>query len=197
MRKLCRVSWAVAFVLLLAGSGVAGAAEKENGKQKRPGDELALERLRNAAGGQAEIRISRATGVPRFISVDPDASGDLMAAGGAEARTKSSVFLSEYAGVFGLRDARELVLGRDDVDELGARHMSYYQFHRGVPVFAGVLRTHFNASGRADHGQRRRDPGSGCRRGSVAGRDGSLRDGDPRGERRQRATARSSRAPGS
>ena len=70
-----------------------------------------------------------------------------MAAGGAEARGKSSAFLNEYAGVFGLRDARELVFGRDESDADGGRHIRYYQFYRGVPVFAAGLRTHFDATG--------------------------------------------------
>ena len=40
---------------------------------------------------------------------DSGAGADLMASGGAEARTKVSAFLGDYAGLFGLRDARELV----------------------------------------------------------------------------------------
>jgi Zn-dependent metalloprotease len=147
MRKASVVSWVCAFVLLLVGSSVAGAAEKENGKPKRPDVERGLERLQSSVGGQTQIRVSRATGTVRFLSVDPDVGGDLMAAGGREARTKASVFLNEYAGVFGLRDARELVLGRDEVDDLGSRHMTYHQVYRGVPVFAGMLRTHFSADG--------------------------------------------------
>ncbi len=75
------------------------------------------------------------------------AGADLMAAGGAEARAKSSAFVNEYAGLFGLRDTRELVLGRDESDATGGRHIRYYQFYRGVPVFAAGLRTHFDATG--------------------------------------------------
>ena len=150
MRKPSVVSWLSTFVLLLVGAGVAGAAEKENGKRKGPLDERAVERLQNATGGRAKISYSRATGAARFISVDAEggAGADLMAAGGAEARAKSSAFVNEYAGLFGLRDARELVFGREDSDALGGRHIRYSQYHRGVPVFAAGLRTHFDASGR-------------------------------------------------
>ncbi len=45
----------------------------------------------NATGGRAQISYSRATGVARFVSVGADdaaAGADLMASGGAEARTK-------------------------------------------------------------------------------------------------------------
>ncbi len=147
MRKPSLGVFGMAFVLLFCGLGTAGAAEKEDGKRKGPMDEMGLERLRANAGPNAQVSYSRATGTVRFISVDPETGGDLMVAGGSEPRAKASVFLNEYAGVFGLRDARELVLGRDEVDELGSRHLSYYQVHRGVPVFAATLRTHFDASG--------------------------------------------------
>ena len=151
MRKLHRIRWSILLVLLLAGSGIAVAAEKENGKQKGNADPRAIERLLGATGGRAQISYSRATGVARFVTVAPDEGGagaDLMAAGGAEARGKSSAFLNEYAGVFGLRDARELVFGREDADSYGGRHIRYSQYYRGVPVFAAGLRTHFDASGR-------------------------------------------------
>ena len=114
----------------------------------------------------------------RFVTVAPDEGGagaDLMAAGGAEARGKSSAFLNEYAGVFGLRDARELVFGREESDANGGRHIRYYQYYRGVPVFAAGLRTHFDASRAADGRQRHGDPGSRCRR-----------HADVRGDRRLR-----------
>ena len=98
MRKPSVVSWLSTFVLLLVGAGVAGAAEKENGKRKGPLDERALERLQNATGGRAKISYSRATGAARFISVDAEggAGADLMAAGGAEARSKSSARLRSH-----------------------------------------------------------------------------------------------------
>ena len=150
MRTLHRMRWSIALVLLLAGSGFARAGDKENGKTKSPAHTQAVERLMNATGGRAKITDSRATGAARFVTVPAEegsAGADLMAAEAGEARTKSARFLSEYAGLFGIRDARELVLGRDQGDDAGGRHLSYYQTYRGVPVFAGVLRTHFDATG--------------------------------------------------
>ena len=147
MRKLHLIS----LVLLLAG-GVAAAAEKGNGERKGPAaDERAIARLMGATGGRARISYSPATGAARFVSIQPQEGGsaaDLMAAGGGEARAKASQFISEYAGIFGVRDARELVFGREDTDVYGGRHIRYSQYHRGVPVFAAGLRTHFDASGR-------------------------------------------------
>jgi len=78
MRHLAR--FASIFVLLLAGPALATAAEKENGKLKSPVDERGLERLQRETG--ARVRFSRATGAARFVSIDPGAGRDLMAAGG-------------------------------------------------------------------------------------------------------------------
>ena len=61
MRKLSHFSWAMAAVLLLAGSGIAGAAERENGKGKVL-DKEGIERLKHSAGGKA--RASPPTAAP-------------------------------------------------------------------------------------------------------------------------------------
>jgi Zn-dependent metalloprotease len=143
MRRLVR-SVSI-FVLLLAGPALATASEKEDGKRKAPIDERGIERLQMETG--ARVSFSRATGAVRFVSV-PDGGGDLMAAGGAEVKTKSKKFLDDYAGIFGLRDSRELVLGREESDAFGGRHLKYYQFHEGVPVFAAQVKAHFDGNGR-------------------------------------------------
>ena len=143
MRHLVRC--ASIFVLLLVGPALATASEKENGKHKAPIDERGVERLQLETG--ARVSFSPATGAVRFVSV-PDGGGDLMAAGGTELKTKSKKFLDDYSGIFGLRDSRELVLGREESDALGGRHLKYYQFHKGVPVFAAQVKAHFDASGR-------------------------------------------------
>src|SRR5262245_37401567 len=140
----------LAFVLLLVGPGVAGAAEKQDGKRTSPTDLNSLDRLRERAGGRTRISVSRATGSVRFLSIEPAEGGegaDLMASSGAEAGAKSSAFLVEYAGIFGVRNARDLQLLGEVADDFGGRHLSYGQFYRGVPVFAAGLRTHFDASG--------------------------------------------------
>ena len=144
MRTVGSLLTRIACVLLLAGPGVAGAAEKEDGKHKGL-DPAGVERLR--AGGMVRVTVSEATGAVRFAGIEAGAVGDLMSSG-AEAQEKSRQFLREYSGAFGLGDVdAELQIGRDRTDELGGRHLSFYQTYRGVPVFAGVLTTHFNRAG--------------------------------------------------
>ncbi len=140
-----------AFILLFVGPIAAGAAEKEKEKHRDSIDPAGIERLQGQTGGRAQVSVSKATGAARFVTIAPDAAGaagDLMASSKAAPREKSAAFLNEYAGIFGLQDVeRELALGREQGDEIGGRHLSYYQVYRGVPVFAGVLKAHFNDGG--------------------------------------------------
>ncbi len=134
-------------VLLLAGLAPAGAAEKGNGKGKGL-DPAGVERLQERTGGKARVSISRATGAVRFVAIEPGERGDLMSSVSAPAREKASAFLHEYAGMFGLRGAEaELQVSGERADGLGGRLVSYAQTYRGVPVFAGMLRAHFNGDG--------------------------------------------------
>ena len=100
MRKL-RFSSATAFVLLLAGFGIAGAAEKENGKRKAL-DPDGVARLEDRMGGQARVSVS-ATGAASFVGLKIGVHGDLMAESQESARLKARAFLSEYSRTFGLR----------------------------------------------------------------------------------------------
>ncbi len=190
MRKLSLLSSALAFVLLLAGSGSARAAEKANGKGHGSIDEKGLERLRERTGGRAQVSFSRATGAVRFVSIEPGEGGesaDLMASSGrAEARAKSSAFLNEYAGVFGLRDARGAD-ARPRPEGRGRRPPP--ELLPGLPRRAGVRRSAPDAlrrGRRPDRGQRDRDPRHRSRREPVAARHRRFGGGDQRRPRRQR-----------
>ena len=77
MRKPGVIRWFTASVLLLAGFGVAGAAEKEDGKRKAI-DPDGIARLQDRVGGQANISISDATGAASFVGLKLGFHGDLM-----------------------------------------------------------------------------------------------------------------------
>ncbi len=147
MRRVGIFLSGLAFLLLLAGPGTALAAEKENGKHKGL-DPAGVDRLERNTGGKARVSISAATGAVRFVGIEPGERGDLMGSVSAPAREKASAFIREYAGMFGLRHAdAELRVSEERSDDLGGRHVSYAQTFRGVPVFAGMLRVHFNRDG--------------------------------------------------
>jgi Zn-dependent metalloprotease len=75
--------------------------------------------------------------------------GDLMAESQGNARQKARAFVSEYSRMLGVRDAdAELTLVGERTDKLGQHHLTFEQSYRGVPVFAGLLRAHFEGDGR-------------------------------------------------
>ena len=133
--------------LLLVVPALAAAAEKGNGSGKAL-DPAGIERLKGSAAGRVRVSTSEATGAVRFAAIEPGVRGDLLPSSAGKSAEKSRQFLREYSSVFGLRDPdAELQLGREQADELGSRHLSFYQMYRGVPVFAGVLRAHLDSTG--------------------------------------------------
>ncbi len=69
-----------------------------------------------------------------------------MAESSAGAREKARAFVDEYSGMLGLDG--EVTLVGERVDKLGQRHLTFEQSYRGVPVFAGMVRAHFEGDGR-------------------------------------------------
>jgi Zn-dependent metalloprotease len=136
------------FVLLFAASAVAVAGEKEDGKRKAL-DPDGISRLEMRTSGQARVSVSDATGAASFVGFKAGFHGDLMAGNQESARMKARAFLHEYGRMLGLRDVdSEVTLTSERADKLGARHLTFEQSYRGVPVFAGVLRAHFSGDGR-------------------------------------------------
>jgi Zn-dependent metalloprotease len=148
MRRVGFVLSRLAFVLLLVGPAYAGAAEKENGKRKAL-DPDGVERLKDRTGGQVRVSISEATGAARFVGLAAGFQGDLLAESTAGPRQKARAFMHEYARMLGLSDVdAEVTLVGERLDKLGVRHLTFEQSYRGVPVFAGLLRAHFESDGR-------------------------------------------------
>lgn len=157
MRKLA-LKLMVLFVVLQLIS-IATAGEKKNLKQKAV-DPAGITRLKNNSEGKVKVTISKATGGARFVSFDgnaPMAAGDASidslknasAADRSAALAKRSVtFLRDYGSVFGLKDSlTDLKLDIEKDDNFGGKHFSFSQYYFGVPVFAGVIKTHFDSAG--------------------------------------------------
>ena len=148
MRRVGLLLPRIASVLLLISPGIAAAGEKEGGKGKAL-DPLGIERLEQRTSGQARVSVSQATGAASFVGFKAGVQGDLMAGNQAGARVKARAFLSEYSRMLGLRDVdAEVTLIGERADKLGARHLTFEQSYRGVPVFAGLVRAHFSGDGR-------------------------------------------------
>src|SRR4029453_122970 len=125
---------------LLAAGGTEAAINQSPSK-------AAADRLRERAGAEARMTINPATGVARFVSAPPSGDADLSAGGGAPEQ-KAAAFFRDHGSAFGIRDAAtELVLRKTAQDSVGMTHLDYAQVYAGVPVFAGVLKAHFDRGG--------------------------------------------------
>lgn len=95
-----------------------------------------------ATTNNAKIAINETTGTPSFITFSNDEGIKIK---GTTAREKVYNFLEENANMYGLKSvSKELVLKETVTDNYGLKHTSLEQFYKGVPVFDGTLRFHFN-----------------------------------------------------
>jgi Zn-dependent metalloprotease len=127
-------------------SGPAAAPGGVPASQPKAIDPEGIARLQATTGGKVQISINKATGAVRFVRLP--AGSLLMKSGATVSREEqAAAFFNEYGSIFGLRDARaELRALGARQDAAGGSHLSYEQVYQGVPVFAGVLRAHFNAA---------------------------------------------------
>ena len=96
------------------------------------------------------VSIAPQTGMARFVRLTAGQAERLARQAGGRGATErhAAVFFSEHGALFGVQNAgAELALAKTQTDYLGMTHMSYNQVYQGVPVFAGVLRLHFDAQG--------------------------------------------------
>ena len=158
--------------------------------------EAALRRLQDAAGGGAVIATHRATGAARFIRLLPGARGlgRGPAATAGEKQDQSVAFFREYGAAVGIDDPRSLRFVSTVTDQLGETHLTWKQFYGSIPVFAGTIKTHFDASASAQGGDRDGDPRNRGRSDADLERRargaGGARLGGRRARRRRRAADR-------
>ncbi len=137
-RTAFRVSIVLACLLLAAVSAPAwGAGPTED----------ALQRLEDATGGRAKVSMSQTTGVAKFVRLPADARNKALV-GGRSFEARAEAFFGEYGAMFGIEDPKRdlMFVGKKPGNVM--THVSYQQVYQGVPVFAGVLRAHFNRAGR-------------------------------------------------
>jgi Zn-dependent metalloprotease len=136
----------LALVCLTAGlavPGTAGAAQSRSGT-----DNKAVAGLRAALGTDAKISVHPATGVARFVSLPAGKAGSLSPATSGAPQQKATAFFVAQGAAFGIRDAaRELALRGNKTDQTGMTHLDYEQVYAGVPVYAALLKAHFDRAG--------------------------------------------------
>jgi Zn-dependent metalloprotease len=98
------------------------------------------------------VSVSDATGAARFVKLAPGKKLGLMKqaerAESADAKKSRALeFFENYGSVFGVTNvASELKEVRIAKDQQGGTHITHQQLYRGLPVFAGELRSHFDAA---------------------------------------------------
>lgn len=145
---MVRRSWLVPAVLL----SVSMAAQAQGNGRRAALDPDGVARLVADSGG-AQVSVHGATGAAKFVRAAPGGRLGLQRSVVARAisddakNRRSAEFLTDYAGAFGITSvAAELGEARITKDRHGGTHLAYKQFYRGVPVFAGELKAHFDAA---------------------------------------------------
>ncbi len=129
-------------VLILA---VVSAAAVTRSQGRPSSGSPAIDRLVRDSHGGARVSLHRATGVARFVRLEPVA----LPLRGRTVEDRAVDFLARHGGVFGIRDAgEELAPAGRRSDPHGGDHVRYLQRHRGLPVFGGEVRVHFDRRGR-------------------------------------------------
>lgn len=109
-------------------------------------DPTAIQRAKDAG---AKVSIAPQTGGVNFMLLGKEQSMQSTASLRLLDPTAQAVaFLQANRGLFGIASAgEELALTANQVDALGARHLSYAQTYRGLPVFGAQMKVHFNKAG--------------------------------------------------
>jgi Zn-dependent metalloprotease len=111
--------------------------------------EEAIQQLKDSLVRRGHVKRNRATRLADFVRLDRGTAGSLAPSNAGRTRKERSLaFLSQNSRSFGLSNPAEELKLRNEKRELqGGAHLTFNQIYRGIPVFAGVVKTHFNSAG--------------------------------------------------
>jgi Zn-dependent metalloprotease len=136
-------------LLAILCAGLVAPLASAQSRGQREARDAALRRLQGATGGAAVVSAHKATEAARFIRLRPGARAGLGRGPASTSRQKeqeSVLFFRDYGATLGIGDPASLRLVSTATDGLGETHLTWKQFHLGVPVFAGTIKTHFDAA---------------------------------------------------
>lgn len=96
---------------------------------------------RFAADTKASISYNTGSSTPSFISF---ANSQNLQLKGRNAVEKAQNFIQDNYGIFSLNSSKDLVLLKEFTDNYGFKNVIFAQIYKGVPVFDGLLKFHFN-----------------------------------------------------
>jgi Zn-dependent metalloprotease len=149
MTRISRIAPALALAFAMA---TPIWAQKPGEGRRKPLDEAGIARLVAETNGRAQVSLHKATGGATFVRLGTGqtqgpAAQARTAGPQASKRERSQEFLSRHGGIFGIRNMpTELEEVRVDADRAGGAHITYRQRYQGLPVFAGELKSHFDAA---------------------------------------------------
>jgi Zn-dependent metalloprotease len=143
-RRLARVGVLLVLLGLMAGLGGAGSGDAKDGKGKGV-DPALLQQLKDGARGSVAVSTKAATKHAGFVRAGRN--GDLLPGSSGSGGAKADDFLRAYGEVLGAGSESTLEEVSSTTDSLGATHVTYRQFYKGVPVWAGTIKTHTDAQG--------------------------------------------------
>ncbi len=129
---------------IVALTTVCAAVHGAEATSPRDATGRALTRLEARAGAPIRVTINPATGAASFLALE--GTGILLH--GDNVKSKALDLFGRYGEIFGIADpARQLEVADSRMDSAGRLHLSFRQVYREVPVFAAVLRVHFDQRG--------------------------------------------------
>ena len=103
--------------------------------------------MKAALGGEVDATYSRLTGFVTFLTTGPGKGVPVPDPAATSPEDRARSFLDSYGSAFGLGPESDLRVTRvDRADVIGADHVRFQQFHRGVPVTAGELIVHLEGA---------------------------------------------------
>lgn len=141
--------------LAVEAQGDPAPALADNGKKADAGSSSPL-MLRPADSGKevytsstlgdgqtAVVRWDSASGTPAFLT------GSITPPPAAATADAALAFLGQNSALYRIEDpGSEMVVSRQESDELGMTHVHLQQMHQGVPVFGSGIAVHFGADGK-------------------------------------------------
>ena len=145
IRRTIRLGFLLVLLGLIAAAvsgSASGGATAASGNGPDPG---LVQKLKDKARGSVALSEKQATKHIGFVRAGQN--GDLLPGNSGKAEVKAKDFLREYGAILGAGSESTLDEISSTTDSLGATHVTYQQFYKGVPVWAATIKAHTDADG--------------------------------------------------
>ena len=150
MRRLLSYVLCVSLLIPLVNmfTTLSPTASAQDAVTQRADIQSGIQRLKSDTGGAAMVSTNPATGAARFARMSSGSDASFSRGMTGSPADKSLAFFRNYGSAFGVTNpTTQLQVSSQVSDATGGQHLTYTQVYMGVPVFAGLLKTHFDASG--------------------------------------------------